>query len=95
MRNRHANQLLTRLERVDDVGCAEIRKGELLTWYGRERMTKNVWIDLVQKWEEISDTRLLVGDSEGVWVLIYGKGMATSKTSWLRDARELAGLDAA
>lgn len=95
MMARHANQLMTRLERVEDIGCAEIRKGELLTWYDRERMTKNVWRDLIQKWEEVSESRLLVGDSDGVWVLVFGKGMSTSKTSWLRDARELAELDVA
>lgn len=95
MITRHANQLMARLERVEDIGCAEIRKGELLTWYDRERMTRNVWRDLIQKWEEVSESRLLVGDSEGLWVLVYGKGMATSKTSWLRDARELADLDMA
>lgn len=90
MLSRHANQLLARLERVEDVGCAEIRKGELLTWYDRERMTKSIWRDLLQKWEEVSDSKLLIGDSEGVWVLVYGKGMTTSQTSWLRDTRDLA-----
>ena len=43
MLTRHMNELLARLERTADVGCAETRKAELLLWYGRDRMTKSVW----------------------------------------------------
>ena len=92
MLTRHTNELMSRLERFADIGCAEIRKPELLLWYGRDRITKSVWADLYQKWGEVDDEHvLLVGDTDGVWVLGYGKGLSTSSDSWFQDARFLAG----
>jgi hypothetical protein len=92
MLQRHQNELLLRLERVADVGCAEIRKWELLLWYGYDRLTRNVWRDLLEKWEEIDGEGhpLLVGDSDGLWVFIYGDGLTTSATSWFKDVRDRA-----
>jgi hypothetical protein len=92
MAARHKNELYLRLERVNDIGCAEIRKQELLVWYGAERLTDRIWGDLKDKWEDVNGTDnapLLVGESEGVWVLVYGKGMKIDEkisedARWLR-----------
>ena len=92
MLTRHMNELMARLERVADIGCAEIRKAELLLWYGRDRITKSVWADINEKWQEVAGEPLLVGDSEGMWVLAFGEGLTTSDASWFKDARQLAGI---
>ena len=93
MLTRHMNELMTRLERVADIGCAEIRTNELLLWYGRDRITKTVWSDVQEKWTEVGDNSpLLVGSSDGRWVLGYGKGLKTSEDSWFKDVRKLAGI---
>lgn len=93
MLTRHANVLMSRLERVEDIGCAEIRKAELLLWYDRDRITKGVWADVHEKWTEVGgEVPLLVGDADGCWVLIYGKGLNVLKEAWLDDIRELGGL---
>lgn len=93
MLTRHMNELMMRLERVADIGCAEIRANELLLWYGRDRMTKTIWSDLHEKWEEVCDeSPLLVGDSAGIWVLAYGEGLKTSADAWFKDVRALAGI---
>jgi hypothetical protein len=95
MLTRHLNELMARLERVADIGCAEIRKNELPYWYGQERTTVNIWRDIDDKWNELMETlkeksSLLVGESDGVWVLVWGEGLTTSDTSWLKDIRKLA-----
>lgn len=94
---RHSNELLGRLERVADLGCVEIRKPELLLWYGQERVTIGIWRDIQEKWEEVLDqggdepsTPLLVGEAEGVWAFIWGEGLTTSESSWFKDVRSLS-----
>ncbi|MGD9615762.1 MAG: hypothetical protein AB7H90_24220 [Alphaproteobacteria bacterium] len=88
---RHTNELLSRLERVLDIGCAEIRNHELLLWYDQQRVTVNIWRDIADRWEELTDEApLLVGWSEGVWVFVWGHGLTTSKNSWLKDVRDMA-----
>jgi hypothetical protein len=90
MITRHANELYQILERVEDVGCAEVRKNQLLLWFGRDRLTKAVWQDVVEKWDEVSDDpTLLVGDAGDTWVFVYGKGLIPSATvePWLKDVR--------
>ena len=93
MLSRHMNELMTRLDRAGEIGCAEIRKNELLLWYGRDRMTKGIWADIYEKWNELEiDSPLLVGDSDGVWVLAYGEGLTVTADAWFKDVRQLAGL---
>ncbi|MDK9721052.1 MAG: hypothetical protein OEL53_07690 [Rhodospirillales bacterium] len=89
MLSRHTNVLYRQLERVIDVGCAEISKEELLRWYGQERVTINIWRDILDKWGElIEDVPLLVGESRGLFVFAYGEGLSTSDKSWLTDVRD-------
>src|SRR5579862_9921072 len=87
---RYANELLTRLERVVQIGCAEVRKQELLWWYDQERVTVSIWRDIQQKWQdellgdklgwEPDDAPLLVGyDGEGRYVLVWGEGLSRSE----------------
>jgi hypothetical protein len=89
---RHKNELLTRLERVNELGSCEIRIAELKLWYDRERITKGVWADVLEKWEEIGsdDTQLLIGQGEGVYSLIYNDGLTVSEESWWKDLRTWA-----
>lgn len=89
---RHKNELLTRLERVNELGSCEIRIAELKLWYDRERITKGVWADVLEKWEEIGsdDTQLLIGQGEGVYSLIYNDGLTASEESWWKDLRTWA-----
>ena len=89
MEPRHKNELLNRLERVNDLGSCEIRLAELKLWYDRERITKAVWADILEKWEEVgnSNTGLLIGQGEGVYSLIYNDGLTIAEGSWWRDLR--------
>lgn len=89
---RHKNELLTRLERVNELGSCEIRVAELKLWYDRERITKSVWADVLEKWEEVGsdDTQLLIGQSEGIYSLIYNDGLTVSEESWWKDLRTWA-----
>ncbi len=93
MITRHINELLTRLERVEDVGCVKIRRNELLAWYDQERLTVTIWRDIHERWEEISEKPLFVGGvEEGAEpiVFIWGDGLKDSRRSWFRDVRRLA-----
>jgi len=94
---RHANELLSRFERIADVGCVVIRKPELLYWYNQERQTVGIWRDIQEKWEEIleqigesHDVPLLVGESDGAWTFAWGEGLTATESSWFKDVAVLA-----
>lgn len=91
---RHRNELLRRLERVNELGSCEIRYAELRTWFDRERITKSVWSEVLECWEEVGNEKasLLVGTGEGVVSLIYNDGLTASDDSWWSDLRTWAGL---
>jgi hypothetical protein len=97
---RHSNELLSRLEEVAEVGCGFIRMDLMLLWYGQERFTVGIWRDVQEKWEEVLDQfgeqkiPLLVGDSKGSWVFVWGEGLTTD-SSWLVDVRDWAKRKAA
>ena len=93
MLTRHRDVLLRRLERVVDLGSCEIRYAELRLWYGRERLTKAVWADVLDRWTEVEDdAHLLVGPGEGVITLLYNDGLTISGDSWWEDFRKWAGV---
>ena len=95
MLSRHTNELCLRLERVVDIGCAEIRKSELLLWYGQERLTASIWRDVQEKWIEIADNvPLLVGNADGVWVLVWGEGLTAPNEdeAWFQSIENFAKL---
>jgi hypothetical protein len=90
---------MNRLERVTDIGCAEIRNAELLLWYGQQRVTVNIWRDIQSKWEEIldsakqkNDVPLLVGSAPGTWTFIWGEGLVPNprKQPWFKNVQDLA-----
>jgi hypothetical protein len=95
MLNRHRDELLKRLERVSDLGTCEIRYAELRIWYGRERLTKTVWADILDLWSEIRDNEdeLLVGPGEGLITLLYNDGLTASAESWWKDLRSWSGAE--
>ncbi len=90
MLNRHANQLHAALERVADIGVAEIRKNDLLRWYSQERLTINIWRDIDEKWQEYDECPLFAAEADGVMVFVYAKGLKSSPDAWLKDVAVLA-----
>ena len=93
MITRYANELAARLEQVSDLGCAVIRKQELLRWHEKEKLMKSVWRSVYDKWIEIDDEHpLFIGDGDGLVVLVYADGLQTDQ-SWLHDIRNWAGVE--
>lgn len=89
---RHKSEMLTRLETLQELGACQIRIAELKRWYGRERLTKGVWVDLLENWEEISkgDGGIFIGQGDGIYTLIYSNGLTISDKSWWVDILDLA-----
>lgn len=82
MQTRHTNELMNRLERVADIGVAEVRKNELRKWYDQDRLSVNVWRDIEEKWHEVllgedyteaqlAGIPLLIGESDGLFLFVY------------------------
>lgn len=96
MKNRHRYELLARLERVAELGSCEIRYAELRRWFERERITRSIWSDILDYWDELCDEEasLLVGEGEGLVTLLYNDGLTPSTDSWWKDLRNWAGLEA-
>jgi hypothetical protein len=93
MITRHTNELLQRLEQVEELGSAVIRKPELLRWNEKEKLMKSVWRNIYDKWVDLEfDSPLFIADGDGFVTLLWGKGMTTSEDSWFDDIREWAGL---
>jgi hypothetical protein len=95
---RHANELLSRLEDVANVGCTVVNRNLLLHWYGQERLTIGIWRDIQEKWHEVLDQStwsnkkvpLLASDADhGFVTLIWGDGLTTDGT-WLKNVTHLA-----
>lgn len=95
MLTRHRDELLRRLEHVIDSGSCEIKIIEIKRWYGRDRITKTVWADVLDHWSEVTDddAALLVGEEDGTYTFIYGDGLTVAENSWWSDLRIWAGLE--
>jgi hypothetical protein len=94
---RHSIELLSKLERVADIGCAEITNNQLLLWYDQERITVGIWRDIHDKWMEVleahgedTDLPLLAGEADGVWVFAWGEGLVESPKSWFKEVSSLS-----
>jgi hypothetical protein len=95
MFTRHMNELNARLEQVADVGCAVVRKQELLRWHDKEKLMKSVWKSVHDKWIEIdAEAPLLIGDGDGIVTLAFGAGLKPTSESWFKDIRQWAGVEA-
>jgi len=95
MQRRHEDALMLALETVEDVGCVVVRDAELRKWFGRTKLTFNVWWDIQFKWDVLNDDTdnkypLFVGQGDGIWTFVWGEGLSTSKNSWFKDVRMLA-----
>ena len=96
---RHANELLSRLEDVANVGCTVINRNLLLHWYGQERLTVGIWRDIQEKWNEVLDqsalpdkkVRLLAAEGDGYLTFIWGDGLTTDET-WFKVVSNLAAV---
>lgn len=90
----HRYELKNRLERVQNIGCAEITRDELLRWFDQQRMTKGVWRGIRDEWAELEDSpenTLLIGDSDPTFVFVWGgEGLDVGEKAWLKDVRHLA-----
>ena len=90
MLQRHANELMSRLEQVYTVGATRVTKEELRLWYeNAERINVRTWRDIQARWSEIvgenSEQKLMVGDGEGEWVFIWAEGLEETEASWFKD----------
>ena len=86
MHTRHTNELMLRLERVADIGVAEVRRAEMMKWFDKDRLTVGVWAEVNEKWtevltadgyteDEIKHIPLFVGEGEGEFVFVYGANL--------------------
>lgn len=55
MLKRHEDSLMERFDIVALRGFATIERWELNLWYGMERISKNVWRDLRDRFNEVRD----------------------------------------
>jgi len=97
---RHTYELLNRLERVLDRGCAEITDRELRRWYGQERVGVTVWRDIYERWMELhpdpeAEASILTAGTGYGYIFMRGDGLITNKTHWveLRDRARLSASD--
>ena len=104
MQARHLALLQTRLERVLEIGVAEITNTELATWFDADRIGMNVWRSIHQQWVDLRDNtkhvqgadktaKLLVGWANDRWVFVHGQGLKSTDASWLKDIRAGAKID--
>lgn len=91
MQNRHLNEMMRRLENVADFGYEEFYHVEIRRWYNIDRINKNTWRDIRQKWQEITDEndtpKLLCGENPGYYLFVHGIGLISDESSekeWLR-----------
>jgi hypothetical protein len=98
MLGRHSAELLSRLETVAIDGCVIVSWGQLLMWYGQERVTVGIWRDLLDKWQEVIEASvmvedkavpLFVGRGDANVAFVYGEGV-TSDGTWLEDLVDLS-----
>lgn len=103
---RHLNTLLDRLDRVLDIGCAEVTPTELKLWFDRERLSHRDWAEIRTHWLGLlASTRHLkeadrrssllvgIGDRGQTIVFAFGRGLITSENSWFQDIRTLANIE--
>ena len=95
---RHANELLSRLEDVVNVGCSVVSRNLLLRWYGHERLTVGIWRDIEEKWHEVLEQvstspnkkiPLFAGEGDGTVTFIWGEGLTTTDDAWFKSVSKL------
>ncbi|MGO6755899.1 hypothetical protein ELH42_29855 (plasmid) [Rhizobium ruizarguesonis] len=87
-------EMLNRLTKVKTHGTVEIFKEELKFWYDVQRVTVGVWRDIDDRWRSLEPkktNKLLLAETASSWILIWGYGLGTTKDSWFKDVRNLAG----
>ena len=90
MHTRHKDELLLRLERLADLGTCQFRAAEFRQWFNRERLTKTVWAEILEHWNEIDDhdgNRIMVGFQEGTYTFVFNP-----EDDWWGDLGALAGM---
>jgi hypothetical protein len=90
MEKRFADALEFRLDEVEDRRFAEVTWDELLRWYDRQRVTKAVWQDIMERWEERTEDPLLVYERRDSYILVSGEGITVSGDAWLKPVRAMA-----
>ena len=76
MQAHHRHELTNRLERLSRIGAVSIERAEILSWYGQERFSKNIWRDIKARWEEIAGAGVeaFVWEADGLIQFIYPEG---------------------
>lgn len=89
---RHNASMMAVLELVADFGIATVPKSQVVRWYGQERLSRGIWRDVEEKWREELDEEaaLLVADSDGILLFVYGDGLTSSKDAWFQPVSALA-----
>ncbi len=82
MMKRHEDDLNKRFDELAWEGIAFVHFWELKTWYGQERLTKTVWQDLINRFEQATHEddkkyypELYTYDIEGGIWLIHSDGL--------------------
>ncbi len=58
MKIEHRQELRRRLEQLYYMGYTVMEEWELRLWWNRERVTKNVWRDIVDTWVEVAEEEM-------------------------------------
>jgi hypothetical protein len=71
MEKRHMDAIIERCEEFSVTGVTRFKRWELRSWFGAERLGKNVWRNLVENLEEKApgtDVRVFEVDNEFIVV---------------------------
>jgi hypothetical protein len=86
---RYVGKVLDVLEEVFNTGVATARVNVVLYWYGQDRLTKGIYRDIQQRWDELTADydfdpapELLVGREGGVLCFAYGREWDEQKKDW-------------
>ncbi|MGB3043900.1 MAG: hypothetical protein WBB98_12015 [Xanthobacteraceae bacterium] len=92
-------QLQGVFEALLDIGFAAVRPNQILAWFSQERMSKGIWKDIQQEWEDFlveqkqkpEEIPLVIGDSGEMFVFIWGEKLSFPDTYefWLTDCRKM------
>jgi hypothetical protein len=78
MLRRHADILMHRIETLADKGFVFVEFRELTRWYDMARVTKSIWRDLKERFDEVTpdaDTELYIYQTINGVLLIHSDGL--------------------
>jgi len=85
MLTRHEGEVTSFLRSVHDQGCGTVRANVLKGWFGLNNASKTIWREILERWRDISEVPLLVGQGDGVFSFAYGEGLKVEEGAWFHD----------